>query len=64
MMDMGDWMTRHLWKNWPVHNLLAHPVAEVAYWLARPWGEERAMAVFDAIHDATLPPNSARTATR
>jgi len=44
-----------LWKNWPVHNLLAHPLSEVAYWIVWPVSKLKAEEVSGAIHDATLP---------
>ena len=44
-----------LWRNWPVHNLIAHPLSEIAYWIVRPFGKPRADAASGAIHDATLP---------
>lgn len=50
-----------LWRNWPVHNLLAHPLSELAFWLARPFGIDRAATIAGAIHDATLPPHESGT---
>lgn len=44
-----------LWRNWPVHNLIAHPLSEVVYWCVRPFGKQLAERVSGAIHDATLP---------
>ena len=44
-----------LYKNWPFHNLIAHPVSELAYWAVRPFGKPRAKRVGDWIHDSTLP---------
>jgi hypothetical protein len=44
-----------LYKNWPIHNLIAHPVSELAYWIVRPLGKSRAKRVGDWIHDSTLP---------
>lgn len=41
-----------LWKNWPVHNLVAHPLSEIAYWiLGSKWSEW--------IHDSSIPPAEA-----
>ena len=49
-------MMSQLWRNWPAHNLLAHPVSEIVYWLVRPFGRHAAKNTADAIHDFTLPP--------
>ena len=46
---------RILYKNWFVHNMFAHPLSEVVYWLARPFGRARAKKVGDAVHDCTIP---------
>lgn len=37
-----------IWKNWPVHNLIAHPFSEVLFWI----GLGR---LGNCIHDASLP---------
>ena len=44
-----------LYKNWPVHNLIGHPVSELVYWVVRPLGKLKAKRVGDWIHDSTLP---------
>ena len=44
-----------LYQNWPVHNLIAHPVSELAYWIVRPFSKVRAETVSKLIHDSTLP---------
>ena len=44
-----------IYKNWPVHNLIGHPVSELAYWVVRPFGKPRAKQVNKWIHDSTLP---------
>lgn len=44
-----------LWKNWTVHNVLARPLSEIVYWLARPFGKPAADKASGLIHDATLP---------
>tara|TARA_R110002051_G_scaffold32786_6_gene74015 strand:- start:9689 stop:9862 length:174 start_codon:yes stop_codon:yes gene_type:complete len=44
-----------LYKNWPFHNLIAHPVSELAYWITRPLGKLGAEKVSKLIHDSTLP---------
>ena len=46
---------KKIYKNWPIHNLIAHPVSELAYWIVRPLGKSRAKRVGDWIHDSTLP---------
>ena len=51
------WLTR-LWlvfsKNWPVHNLIAHPVSELLYWVGLgAWG--------NWLHDYTVPPHEEGT---
>ena len=45
-----------LYRNWFVHNMLSHPLSEIAYWLALPFGKQRAETICNAIHDFTLPP--------
>ncbi len=43
-------------RNWPVHNLIAHPLSEAAYWLVMAVaGRDAAVRVSGAIHDATIP---------
>lgn len=54
MTDDTKWASV-LWRNWPMHNLLAHPASEIAYWLTRPFGRGIAERVSSAIHDVTLP---------
>ena len=44
-----------LYKNWPFHNLVAHPVSELVYWVVRPFGRPMAKAAGDWIHDSTIP---------
>ncbi len=44
-----------LYKNWFVHNMFSHPISEIVYWLAIPFGRERAETYCNAIHDITLP---------
>jgi hypothetical protein len=44
-----------LYKNWPFHNLVAHPISELAYWVVRPFGKSSADKVSKLIHDSTLP---------
>ena len=44
-----------LWRNYTVHNLIGHPLCEICYWLARPFGKEKATKWSEYIHDVTLP---------
>ena len=44
-----------LYKNWPVHNLIGHPVSEIVYRILILFGKSRAKRVGDWIHDSTLP---------
>ena len=44
-----------LYKNWFVHNMFAHPISEVAYWLVRLFGKKKAEDVSGVIHDSTIP---------
>ena len=38
-------------QNWPVHNLIAHPLMQILVWLGMP-------RLADRIHDGTLPPDA------
>ena len=44
-----------IYKNWFVHNMFAHPLSEIVYWLVRPFGKKKAEDVSGAIHDSTIP---------
>ena len=44
-----------VYKNWFVHNMFAHPLSEIVYWMVRPLGRTRAKRAGDAIHDCTIP---------
>ena len=44
-----------LYKNWPTHNLIAHPISELAYWVVRPFSKLGAEKFSKMIHDSTLP---------
>ncbi len=44
-----------IWRNWPVHNLIAHPLSEVVHWLLWPW--DRHQEISGWIHDMTIPPH-------
>ncbi len=41
-----------LWKNWPVHNLIAHPLSEIVHWLTS-WRLGDRLSGW--IHDVTVP---------
>lgn len=42
---------KKLYKNWPVHNLFAHPMMQILNWL-------RMTSAAQAVHDGTLPVQS------
>ena len=44
-----------IYRNWPVHNLIGHPVSELVYRILVLFGKSRAKRVGDWIHDSTLP---------
>ena len=44
-----------LYRNWPVHNLIGHPLSEIVYWIIRPLGKEKAEDISGWIHDITIP---------
>ena len=45
-----------LYKNWPVHNLIGHPLSEIVYWIVRPFCDrEKADDICGWVHDITLP---------
>lgn len=44
-----------IYKNWFVHNMVAHPLSEIVYWMTRPFGIKRAEDVSGVIHDCTIP---------
>ena len=44
-----------IYKNWPIHNLIAHPLSEIVYWIIRPSGKTRADDISNWIHDITIP---------
>ena len=41
-----------LWKNWPVHNLIAHPLSEIVHWLTG-WRVGHRLSGW--VHDVTVP---------
>jgi len=48
-----------LYKNWFVHNMFAHPLMEIAYWVLIPLvGRLKAHSISDKIHDCTIPANT------
>lgn len=53
-----------LWRNWPCHNLIGHPLSEVVYWLLRPFGTQIAYSVAGSVHDFFLPSNHHGTTGR
>ncbi len=44
-----------IYKNWTAHNLISHPLSEIAYLLG--FSEE----VYNWIHDVTIPPHKPGT---
>ena len=44
-----------IYKNWLVHNVIAHPVAEMAYWALYLFSPLRASRLSMWIHDVTCP---------
>lgn len=43
---------QRLYRNWPVHNLIAHPLSEIVHWLAAWCCGHR---ISGWIHDVTVP---------
>ena len=48
-----------LYKNWFVHNMFAHPISEVVYWIVRPLGKNKATNASGWVHDSTIPRHAA-----
>ena len=48
-------MMNKLYQNWPVHNLIAHPLSEIVYWIVIPFGKKKAEDISGWIHDITIP---------
>ncbi len=44
-----------LWKNWTVHNVICHPLAQIIYCLLRPFSINHADRVYALIHNSSLP---------
>ena len=45
-----------LWKNWTVHNIIAHPVSQIVYLISIPFvGREKAESISEWIHNVTIP---------
>jgi hypothetical protein len=45
-----------LWKNWPVHNIISHPLSEVLYWLTFWFAGDK---ISGWVHDVTIPAHEA-----
>ena len=44
-----------------MHNVLGHPLAELAYWVIYPFNSTKAMVISMKIHDGTCPdPNHSK----
>ena len=41
---------KRIYKNWPVHNLIGHPLMQIFEWLGMP-------EIATRVHDETLPAN-------
>ena len=41
---------KRFYKNWPMHNIVAHPLMQILEWIGL-------VSMADKLHDATLPPN-------
>lgn len=45
-----------VYRNWAVHNLVGHPLSEIAFWCSRPFiGLRKAEKLSGQIHDLTIP---------
>jgi hypothetical protein len=44
---------KKIYKNWPVHNLIAHPLMEILYLLSL----GKAHKFCNYVHDSTIPPH-------
>ena len=42
---------KKIYKNWFVHNVIAHPLSEIVYWIVRPLGIKRAEDASGYVHD-------------
>lgn len=40
---------------WTIHNLIGHPLSEIAYLIIRPFSKDHALAICGLVHDMTLP---------
>jgi len=45
-------LVSRLWRNWPVHNLIAHPLSEIVHWITAPFFGSK---ISGWVHDATIP---------
>lgn len=41
---------KRFYKNWPMHNIVAHPLMQILAWIGL-------VSMANKVHDATLPPN-------
>jgi len=46
---------KKLYRNWFVHNMFAHPISELVYWMVRPLGKISATNSAGWVHDLTIP---------
>lgn len=51
-----------VYKNWFIHNMVGHPMSEIAYWVFFCLkGEKAAEDIAGMIHEATIPPHEPGT---
>jgi len=43
---------KYIYQNWPIHNLIAHPLSEIVHWFTSPFFGSK---VSGWIHDITIP---------
>jgi len=56
LFKMAERLTMSIfYRNWPVHNMIAHPLMEILYWACRPFGQAAAKRISQCVHDLTVP---------
>ena len=53
---------KKIYKNWFIHNIIAHPLSEIVYWLTRPFGIKFAEDASGYVHDGTIPESESERA--
>ena len=46
---------KKIYKNWFIHNVFGHSIAEILYWILKPFGEIRASHASIWFHNVTCP---------